>query len=66
MRLTFVTGNAGKVRELEALLAPHGIGVVQDAGGYPEVQAAKKRRGELLGRVAQLRLAAAPAVENRR
>lgn len=38
-RLTFVTGNAGKARELQGLLAPLGIEVVQDARGYPEVQA---------------------------
>lgn len=38
-RLTFVTGNAGKAAELRALLAPRGIEVVQDARGYPEVQA---------------------------
>lgn len=38
--ITFVTGNAGKVRELRALLAPHGVGVVQDDRGYPEIQAA--------------------------
>jgi XTP/dITP diphosphohydrolase len=38
-RLTFVTGNKGKVAELAALAAPHGIEVVQDARGYPEVQA---------------------------
>jgi len=37
--ITFVTGNAGKVRELQGLLAPHGYSVVQDSGGYPEVQA---------------------------
>lgn len=38
-RLTFVTGNAGKVRELQGLLAPRGIEVAQDDRGYPEVQA---------------------------
>lgn len=38
-RLTFVTGNAGKVRELQHLLSPLGIEVVQDARGYPEIQA---------------------------
>ena len=38
-KLTFVTGNAGKARELQAQLAPRGIEVVQDARGYPEVQA---------------------------
>lgn len=37
--LTFVTGNAGKVAELQALCKPLGITVVQDARGYPEVQA---------------------------
>jgi XTP/dITP diphosphohydrolase len=37
--LRFVTGNAGKARELRALLAPRGIDVVQDARGYPELQA---------------------------
>lgn len=39
MRLTFATTNAGKVRELAALLAPAGIEVVQDSRGYVEVQA---------------------------
>lgn len=38
-RLTFVTGNKGKVAELAALAAPHGIEAVQDARGYPEIQA---------------------------
>lgn len=38
-RITFVTGNAGKARELRELLAPRGIEVVQNARGYPEVQA---------------------------
>jgi XTP/dITP diphosphohydrolase len=38
-RLTFVTGNAGKLRELQAQLAPLGVEVVQDPRGYPEVQA---------------------------
>lgn len=37
--LTFVTGNAGKVAELRALLKPRGIAVRQDDRGYPEVQA---------------------------
>ncbi|HLF16181.1 MAG TPA: non-canonical purine NTP pyrophosphatase, partial [Candidatus Thermoplasmatota archaeon] len=39
MRLTFVTGNPGKARELAAALAPHGVEVVQDPRGYPEMQA---------------------------
>lgn len=38
-RLTFVTGNAGKAAELRAQLVVRGIEVVQDARGYPEVQA---------------------------
>lgn len=38
-RITFVTGNPGKVEELQALLAPHGTEVVQDDRGYPEIQA---------------------------
>src|SRR5688500_17901494 len=38
-RITFVTGNAGKARELREMLAPLGVEVVQDARGYPEVQA---------------------------
>lgn len=38
-RLTFLTTNKGKVAELDGLLRPHGITVVQDARGYPEVQA---------------------------
>ena len=37
--LTFVTGNAGKVAELSALVAPLGWTVAQDKRGYPEVQA---------------------------
>ena len=36
--LTFVTGNAGKVEELRALLDPLGIAVVPDDRGYPEIQ----------------------------
>ncbi|HJQ94051.1 MAG TPA: RdgB/HAM1 family non-canonical purine NTP pyrophosphatase [Candidatus Thermoplasmatota archaeon] len=39
-RLTFVTGNAGKARELRGQMAPLGVEVVQDDRGYPEVQAA--------------------------
>ena len=39
-RLTFVTGNAGKLAEMSALLAPLGIEVVQDGRGYPEMQTA--------------------------
>ncbi|MFO1532767.1 MAG: RdgB/HAM1 family non-canonical purine NTP pyrophosphatase [Thermoplasmatota archaeon] len=38
-RITFVTTNAGKVAEVAEGLARHGIEVVQDARGYPEVQA---------------------------
>lgn len=38
-RITFVTGNAGKARELAAQLAPLGIAVDQDKRGYPELQA---------------------------
>lgn len=38
-RLTFVTGNAGKVAELAAQVAPLGFEVVQDKRGYPEIQA---------------------------
>lgn len=38
-RIVFVTGNAGKLRELRALLAPHGVAVDQDDRGYPEIQA---------------------------
>jgi len=38
--LRFVTTNAGKVAELRDLLAPIGWTVVQDARGYPELQAA--------------------------
>ncbi|MCA1810624.1 MAG: RdgB/HAM1 family non-canonical purine NTP pyrophosphatase [Halobacteriales archaeon] len=41
--LTFVTGNAGKVAELSALLAPLGIQVAADGRGYPEVQAGTLR-----------------------
>lgn len=36
--LTFVTGNAGKVAELRALVEPLGWTVQQDQRGYPEVQ----------------------------
>ncbi len=36
--ITFVTGNAGKVAELRALLDPLGIAVVPDDRGYPEIQ----------------------------
>lgn len=39
MRLTFVTGNPGKVEEARAHLEPLGIEVDQDDRGYPEVQA---------------------------
>lgn len=42
-RLTFVTGNAGKVAEMAALLAPMGFQVVADGRGYPEVQAGTLR-----------------------
>src|SRR5438067_2367491 len=42
-RLTFVTGNAGKVAEMAALLAPLGVQVVADGRGYPEVQAGTLR-----------------------
>lgn len=38
MRLTFVTGNAGKLAEARALLGP-AFDVVGDARGYPEIQA---------------------------
>jgi XTP/dITP diphosphohydrolase len=37
--LKFITGNAGKVRELQLLLEPKGIKVVQDDRDYPEIQA---------------------------
>lgn len=37
--LAFVTGNAGKVAELSALVAPLGWSVAQDKRGYPELQA---------------------------
>lgn len=37
--ITFVTGNAGKLREMQAHLAPLGVTVHQDARGYPEIQA---------------------------
>lgn len=39
MRITFVTGNAGKVAEMRALLEPLEHTVVQDKRGYPEIQA---------------------------
>lgn len=42
-RLTFVTGNAGKLAELRRQLEPRGIQVVQDKRGYPEIQAATLR-----------------------
>lgn len=37
--ITFVTGNAGKLKELQAHLAPLGISVRGDSRGYPEIQA---------------------------
>ncbi len=37
--LQFITGNEGKVRELQTLLEPKGINVVQHDFGYPEIQA---------------------------
>ena len=37
--LRFITGNPGKVQELQHLLASQGITVVQDDQGYPEIQA---------------------------
>lgn len=40
MKITFVTGNAGKFAEFAALARPHGIDVAQDKRGYPEIQAA--------------------------
>lgn len=46
-RITFVTGNAGKARELAQQLAPLGIAVDQDKRGYPEIQA------DTLGEVAE-------------
>lgn len=39
MRLRFVTGNAGKVREAREALAAVGVEVVQANVGYPELQA---------------------------
>lgn len=36
--ITFVTGNAGKVAELRALLDPLGTAVVPQERGYPEIQ----------------------------
>lgn len=36
--ITFVTGNAGKIEELRALMDPLGVAVVQHKGGYPEIQ----------------------------
>lgn len=39
MRLTFVTGNPGKVEEAEAHLEPLDVTLTQDDRGYPEVQA---------------------------
>jgi XTP/dITP diphosphohydrolase len=39
MRLTFVTGNPGKVREARAHLEGLGVELTQDDRGYPEVQA---------------------------
>lgn len=36
--ITFVTGNAGKVAEMRALLEPRGISVTQNSDGYPEIQ----------------------------
>ncbi|HUR61761.1 MAG TPA: RdgB/HAM1 family non-canonical purine NTP pyrophosphatase [Candidatus Thermoplasmatota archaeon] len=42
-RLTFVTGNPGKLSEMSAMLSPLGIEVVGDARGYQEPQAATLR-----------------------
>lgn len=39
MRINFITGNEGKVREARALLEPLGYEVVQNNIGYPEIQA---------------------------
>ena len=39
MKLTFVTGNAGKLAELQTQLKPLGHTVVGDDRGYPEMQA---------------------------
>ncbi len=39
MELVFVTGNEGKLEEARRKLAPVGVELTQDAGGYPEVQA---------------------------
>jgi XTP/dITP diphosphohydrolase len=36
--ITFVTGNAGKIEELRAVLDPWGIAVMPDDRGYPEIQ----------------------------
>lgn len=55
-RLTFVTGNAGKVAELAAQVAGLGYDVVQDKRGYPEIQA--DTLGEVCAAGAQHLLAA--------
>ncbi len=36
--ITFVTGNAGKVDEMRALLDPLGVAIIPDGRGYPEIQ----------------------------
>ncbi|MBO4302359.1 XTP/dITP diphosphatase [Methanosarcinaceae archaeon] len=38
-KIVFVTGNAGKFREVSEILAPLGIEVIQNKGDYPEIQA---------------------------
>ncbi|MCG7852829.1 MAG: non-canonical purine NTP pyrophosphatase, partial [Methanosarcinaceae archaeon] len=37
-KVIFVTGNAGKFREAKDILAKKGIEVLQQTGGYPEIQ----------------------------
>ena len=38
LKVIFVTGNAGKFREAKDILAKKGIEVLQQTGGYPEIQ----------------------------
>ena len=38
-KIVFVTGNAGKFAEIQEILKPLGIAVIQNKGDYPEIQA---------------------------
>ncbi|MCL2862837.1 MAG: XTP/dITP diphosphatase [Methanimicrococcus sp.] len=38
-KIVFVTGNAGKFSEIQAILASFGVEAIQNKGDYPEIQA---------------------------